>query len=425
MTSTSENTDHNFRSKALTELFGRGFGNQCTNLTGLDEKLNSEVVPVYIGFDATADSLHVGHLVPIMCLRHLQRSGHKPIVLMGGGTTRIGDPSFRSDARPMLSDEQIDENIRGIRKVFERFLKFGDGPTDAVMLNNADWLNDLRYIDMLREIGVHFSVNRMLSFDSVKSRLERQDNMSFLEFNYMILQGYDFLELFRRAKCGLQMGGSDQWGNIINGIELVRRIERSEVFGLTMPLLTTASGAKMGKTAAGAVWVNEERLSPYEYWQFWRNTDDADVGKFLRLFTDLPLDEIAKLEQAKDAALNEVKKLLANEATTMAHGQEAAEAAAETARQAFEEGGSAEGLPEIHLSRDEVEADLAVVDLLVRAGMTKSRNEGARLIANGGIRINDEPVVSRDDVVAAVDLREGQTKKLSIGKKKHILVKMM
>lgn len=423
MTITTEDIPFQPQSKALKEMFGRGFANQCTNLAGLDEKLEREIVPVYIGFDATADSLHVGHLVPIMCLRHLQRSGHKPIVLMGGGTTRIGDPSFRSEARPMLSDGQIAENIRGIRKVFERFLTFGDGPTGAVMMNNADWLNDLRYIDMLREIGVHFSVNRMLSFDSVKSRLERQDNMSFLEFNYMILQAFDFLELFRRAGCGLQMGGSDQWGNIVNGIDLVRRIERKEVFGLTMQLLTTASGAKMGKTAAGAVWVNEERLSPYEYWQFWRNADDADVGKFLRLFTDLPLERIAELERAEGVALNEVKKLLANEATAMAHGKEAAQAAAETARRAFEDQEAAEGLPVLALTKAEAEAGMAVVDLLIRAGFTGSRNEGARLIVNGGVRLDDVPVASREETVPADDLADGNTVRLTVGRKRHVLLK--
>lgn len=423
MTITTEDTSFNPKSEALKSLLGRGFVNQCTSFEGLDARLDSEIVPVYIGFDATADSLHVGHLMPIMSLRRLQKAGHKPIVLMGGGTTRIGDPSFRSDARPMLTDEQIAENIRGIRGVFERFVTFGDGPTDAVMMNNADWLNELRYIDMLRDIGVHFSVNRMLSFDSVKSRLARQDNMSFLEFNYMVLQGFDFLELSRRVNCSLQMGGSDQWGNIINGIDLVRRIERKEVFGLTMQLLTTASGEKMGKTEAGAVWLNADRLSPYDYWQFWRNTHDADVGKFMRLFTDIPVEEIEKLEQASGSELNDVKIRLANEATAMAHGAEAAAAAAETARQAFSEDAAADGLPILELSGDDCRSGLPVVDLLMKAGFTSSRNEGARLIANGGVRIDGQPVSGREEAISANDLADGNVLRLTVGRKRHMLVR--
>ncbi|WP_040848337.1 tyrosine--tRNA ligase, partial [Nitrospirillum viridazoti] len=306
------------RSTALQVLGARGYIHQCTNLDGLDAAFSAGVVPVYIGFDATADSLHVGHLLPIMTLRRLQRAGHKPIVLIGGGTTRVGDPSFRATERPLLSDEQITANIQGIRQVFERFLTFGSGPIDAVMVNNADWLDRLGYIDLLRDIGRHFSVNRMLSFDSVKARLERQDPMSFLEFNYMILQAFDFLELHRRAGCLAQMGGSDQWGNIVNGIDLVRRLEGREVFGLTTPLLTTASGTKMGKTASGAVWLNADRLSPYDYWQFWRNTEDADVGRFLRLFTDLPLERIAELEALPGAEINRAKEVLADAATALA-----------------------------------------------------------------------------------------------------------
>lgn len=425
MTDMSQPQQFQPRSPALQALLARGFINQCTSFEGLDQALLEGAVPVYIGFDATADSLHVGHLTQIMALRRLQQAGHKPIVLMGGGTTRIGDPSFRSEARPMLSDEQIAANIAGIRSVFERFLTFGDGPTDAIMANNADWLNNLHYIDMLRDVGVHFSVNRMLSFDSVKSRLERQDNMSFLEFNYMILQAYDFLELSRRVGCRVQMGGSDQWGNIINGIELVRRTERREVFGLTMQLLTTASGEKMGKTAAGAVWVNADRLSPYDYWQFWRNTHDADVGRFLRLFTDLSLQDIERLETASDTALNDVKKLLANEATALAHGPEAAAAAAETARQAFEEQGAAEGLPVLELAASEGDGAVSIVDLLQRAGFTSSRNEGGRLIANGGVRLDGEPVASRDHALSVEDLAVGTVMRLTVGRKRHVLVKMV
>lgn len=422
MHNTAENSLHEIRSDALRTLLVRGYVNQCTDLASLDAALSNGIVPAYIGFDATADSLHVGHLLQIMTLRQLQRHGHKPIVLVGGGTTRIGDPSFRTESRPLLSDEEIARNIRGIRSVFDRFLTFGDGPTDAVLVNNADWLDRLGYISMLRDIGRHFSVGRMLSFDSVKSRLERQEGLSFLEFNYMILQAYDFLELFRRNGCRLQMGGSDQWGNIINGVELVRRVERREMFGLTTPLLTTASGAKMGKTAAGAVWLNADRLSPYEYWQFWRNTDDADVTRFLRLFTDLPLEEIARIEA--DVGINEAKKLLADETTRLAHGAEAARGASETARQTFERGQAAEGLPTLHLENSELDGGFFILDLLIRAGFTSSRGEGRRLVQGAGVRIDDAVVSDEHLRIDAVALSREKPIRLSVGRKRHVLLKL-
>ncbi|MGQ3673250.1 tyrosine--tRNA ligase [Xanthobacter sp. TB0136] len=406
-------------SPVLQTLQVRGYVNQCTNLAGLDEAFNAGIVPAYVGFDATADSLHVGHLLPIMTLRRLQQAGHKPIVLIGGGTTRIGDPSFRSDARPMLSEEQIAANIDGIAKVFARFLTFGDGPSDAVLVNNAEWLDGLRYIDMLRDIGRHFSVNRMLSFDSVRSRLEAQENLSFLEFNYMILQSYDFLELSRRIGCRLQMGGADQWGNIVNGIDLVRRIEGREVFGLTAPLLTTSSGAKMGKTAAGAVWLNEDRLSPFDYWQFWRNTEDADVGRFLRLFTDLSLEEIAQMERCEGAELNAAKVRLAHAATALAHGEAAAEAAERAAQQVFGAGAAAEGLPVVEISAEEGEAGLPLVDVLVRAGLATSKSEARRAIAGRGVRLEGEIVEDEGQILSAATLPA----RISLGRKRHILVR--
>lgn len=406
-------------SPVLQTLQVRGYVNQCTNLAGLDEAFNAGIVPAYVGFDATADSLHVGHLLPIMTLRRLQQAGHKPIVLIGGGTTRIGDPSFRSDARPMLSEEQIAANIDGIAKVFARFLTFGDGPSDAVLVNNAEWLDGLRYIDMLRDIGRHFSVNRMLSFDSVRSRLEAQENLSFLEFNYMILQSYDFLELSRRIGCRLQMGGADQWGNIVNGIDLVRRIEGREVFGLTAPLLTTSSGAKMGKTAAGAVWLNEDRLSPFDYWQFWRNTEDADVGRFLRLFTDLSLEEIAQMERCEGAELNAAKVRLAHAATALAHGEAAAEAAERAAQQVFGAGAAAEGLPVVEISAEEGAAGLPLVDVLVRAGLATSKSEARRAIAGRGVRLEGEIVEDEGQILSAATLPA----RISLGRKRHILVR--
>ena len=340
----------NYSSDLLRTLDERGYIHQLTDAEGLDALASKEIVPGYIGFDATGPSLHVGHLVSIMMLRQLQQAGHKPIVIMGGGTTKVGDPSGKDESRQMLSDDQISANIASIREIFERFLTFGDGPTDAVMINNDDWLGQLGYIELLRDVGPHFTVNRMLTFDSVKLRLDREQPLTFLEFNYMILQAYDFLELSRRHGCRLQMGGSDQWGNIVNGMELTRRIDGTQLFGLTTPLITTADGRKMGKTASGAVWLRSDMLSPYDYWQFWRNTQDADIGRFLRLFTDLPLDEIARLEALEGAELNEAKKRLADAATAMAHGQDAAEAAAATAQATFEGGGAGEDLPTIAIT---------------------------------------------------------------------------
>ena len=398
-----------YKSSLLKLLDERGYIHQVTDAGGLDELAQKQVVPGYIGFDATASSLHVGSLVQIMQLRRLQQAGHKPIVLMGGGTTKVGDPSGKDEGRQLLSHEQIDTNIAGIRKVFERYLTFGDGPTDAVMVNNADWLDTLEYIPFLREVGRHFTINRMLTFDSVKLRLDREQPLTFLEFNYMILQAYDFLELSRRDACRLQLGGSDQWGNIVNGIELARRIDGTELFGVTSPLITTADGAKMGKTAAGAVWLNADLLSPYDYWQFWRNTADADVGRFLRLFTDLPLDEIARLESLPGAEINEAKIVLATEATAMLHGRDAAEAAARTAAETFTGGGVGEDLPTLPLADG-----MTIAHALTAIGFTGSNGEAKRKIAEGAVRLNDE-VVSDPTMAAAVG-------KLSLGKKKHGLL---
>ncbi len=412
-----------FRSEFLDVIVPRGFVHQCTDEAGLDARLAAGVpVPAYIGFDCTADSLHVGSLVQIMLLRHFQKSGHKPIVLMGGGTTRVGDPSGKDESRQLLSDAQIAANMAGIRRVFERFLSFGPGPTDAVMANNADWLDRLNYIDFLREFGRHFSVNRMLTFDSVKLRLEREQPLSFLEFNYMVLQAYDFLELGRRQGCALQMGASDQWGNIVCGVELARRVEGRELFGLTTPLITLASGAKMGKTAQGAVWLNEDRVSPWDYWQFWRNTEDADVGRFLRLFTELPLDEIARLELLGGAEVNEAKKILANEATRVLHGETAAREAAETARRTFEEGQAADTLPSVTVPASELEAGIPAFALFVRAGLAASNGEARRLIKGGGARVNDEPLAGETESIGRAHLRGGAIK-LTAGKKRHVLVR--
>ncbi|MGQ3074446.1 MAG: tyrosine--tRNA ligase [Ferrovibrionaceae bacterium] len=401
------------RSELLRTLAGRGFIHQLTDAGALDAVLAGGVVPAYVGFDATADSLHVGHLLSIMSLRWLQRCGHKPIVLIGGGTTRIGDPSFRDQGRPLLDDAAIARNIAGIREVFGRYLVFGDGPTDAIMVDNADWLDRLAYIPFLRDVGRHFSVNRMLSFDSVRLRLEREQTLSFLEFNYMILQAYDFLELARRHGCVLQMGGSDQWGNIVNGVELARRVDGRELHGLTTPLLTNAAGAKMGKTAAGALWLNAERLSPYDFWQFWRDCADADVGRFLRLFTDLPLAEIARLEALQGAELNEAKKRLADEATALAHGREAAASAAETARAIFEGGGAGADLPRLVVT-----PGAQVIDLLVAGGLAASRGEARRAVRGGGVRLGDVIVGDETAVVqpAATPLW------LSFGRKRHVLL---
>ncbi|MFN3389166.1 MAG: tyrosine--tRNA ligase [Allosphingosinicella sp.] len=403
-----------YASDLLRLLDARGYIHQLTDAEGLDALAAKEIVPGYIGFDATAPSLHVGSLVQIMMLRRLQQAGHKPIVLMGGGTSKIGDPSFKDEARKLLTDETIQANIASIKRVFERFLTFGDGPTDAVLLDNAEWLDRLEYIPFLREIGQHFSVNRMLSFDSVKLRLDREQSLSFLEFNYMILQGYDFLELSRRAACRLQLGGSDQWGNIVNGIELARRVDGTQVYGVTTPLITTADGGKMGKTEKGAVWLNADQLSPYDYWQFWRNTQDADVGRFLRLFTDLPLDEVERLESLQGAEINEAKKVLADAATAMAHGEPAAREAAETARRTFEEGAAGGSLPTLHVPI----GDIGIVDALLGLGFVTSKAEARRKITEGAVRA-DGNVISELDF----RLRVGPTpRKVSLGKKKHGMV---
>ena len=401
----------NYQSDLLRLLDERGYIHQLTDAQGLDALAAKQVVPGYIGFDPTAPSLHVGSLVQIMMLRRMQQAGHKPIVLMGGGTGKIGDPSLRDEARSLLTVERINENVNSIKRVFERFLTFGDGPTDAIMVDNAQWLDALEYIPFLRDIGQHFSVNRMLSFDSVKLRLDREQSLSFLEFNYMILQAYDFLELSRRAECRLQMGGSDQWGNIVNGIELSRRVDGTPVFGLTSPLITTADGGKMGKTAKGAVWLNADALAPYDYWQFWRNTQDADVGRFMRLFTDLPLDEIARLEALEGAEINEAKKILAHAATAMAHGEDAATAAAETARRTFEEGASDTNLPAVHLGDE----GLSVVQATTALGFAASNKEVRRKLAEGAIRVNGAVVSD-----PALMLKAGD--KLSFGAKKHGLI---
>jgi tyrosyl-tRNA synthetase len=401
-----------FRSALLRLLDERGYIHQATDAQGLDALSDREVVTAYIGFDATAPALHVGNLVQIMMLRRLQQAGHKPIVLMGGGTTKIGDPSGKDESRKLIADEEIDANIAGIRRVFERFLTFGDGPSDAVMMNNADWLDRLQYIPFLREAGKHFTINRMLTFDSVKLRLDREQPMTFLEFNYMILQAYDFLELSRRAGCRLQMGGSDQWGNIVNGIELGRRVDGIELFGITTPLITTADGGKMGKTAQGAVWLSAELLSPYDYWQFWRNTLDADVGRFLRLFTDLPLEQVAKLEGLDGAAINDAKIVLATEATAMLHGREAATNAKATAKATFA-GGSGEDLPTLSLGDG-----MNIAHVLTALGFTASNGEAKRKIAEGAVRLDDQPVGDPGLIVTAGK----EPLKLSLGKKRHALL---
>lgn len=415
-----------FRSDFLNTVRDRGFVHQITDPDGLDARMASGPVAAYIGFDATADSLHVGNLLSIMLLRTLQKSGHKPIVLMGGGTTKVGDPSGKDESRKLLTDADIAQNLSGIRGIFEQFLTFGDGPTDAVMVNNDDWLKDLNYIAFLRDYGRHFSVNRMLSFDSVKLRLDREQTLSFLEFNYMILQAYDFVELFRSRNCILQMGGSDQWGNIVNGIELGRRAADGELFGLTTPLLTTASGAKMGKTADGAVWLNEARLPAYDYWQFWRNTEDADVGRFLRLFTELPMSEIARLDNLDGAELNDAKKILADEATRLCRGADASAKASETARRTFEEGaGASADLPSISVAGDELSgAGLGLLEALTRAGLTKSNGDARRQIQGGAIKVNDAKVDDPARVLTDGDLGDAATIKLSLGKKRHVLVRI-
>ena len=410
------------QSPFLIEAAARGFVFQTTDEAALDAALLAGPVTGYIGFDCTADSLHVGSLVQIMLMRLMQRHGHRPVVLMGGGTTRIGDPSGKDEARQMLSDAAIGHNMAGIQSCIEPFVRFGDGPAEALRVNNAEWLDRLGWIDLLRDVGPHFTINRMLNFDSVRLRLEREQPLTFLEFNYMILQSYDFRELRRRHGVVLQMGGSDQWGNIVSGIELVRRTDGQQVFGLTTPLITTASGAKMGKTAGGAVWLRGDRLSPYDYWQFWRNAEDADVGRFLRLFTEVELDEIGRLEALPGAGINEAKKVLATEATALLHGRAAAEGAAETARQAFEEGVAADTLPTHAVARAALEAGVPVVRLLVEAGLVASNGEARRLIRGGGARVNDVAVADEAAVVSEGDLRDGAVK-LSAGKKQHRLVR--
>jgi len=406
----------------LQEATDRGFVHQCTDLDALRTVMNAGPTPAYIGFDCTADSLHIGSLVQIMILRLLQKHGHKPVVVMGGGTTRIGDPSGKDESRQMLTDAQIAANMAGIKRCFGPFLTFGDGPSDAIMVNNADWLDRLGYVDLLRDVGTHFTVNRMLTFDSVKLRLDREQPLTFLEFNYMILQSYDFRELYRRHGVVLQIGGSDQWGNIVSGMELTRRSDGKHVFGLTTPLITTASGAKMGKTASGAMWLTEDRLSPYDYWQFWRNTEDADVGRFLRLFTDLPMDEIARLEALGGAEINEAKKVLANEATALAHGREKSAIAAETARLAFEEGAAADTLPSIDLPHAELAAGIPAFRIFAQAGLVASNGESRRLIRGGGARVNDIAVTDEGLLVGLADMRDGAIK-LSAGRKQHKLVR--
>jgi len=404
-------------SEFLHEATERGFVFQCTDTDALDAALKAGPIAGYIGFDATANSLHVGSLVQIMLLRLLQRTGHKPVTLMGGGTTRIGDPSFRDEARSLLSDEQIAANLAGIRRCFDPFVRFGSGPTDAIMPNNADWLDKLGYIQLLREVGIHFSVNRMLSFDSVKSRLDREQGLTFLEFNYSILQSYDFRELWRTHGVVLQMGGSDQWGNIVSGVDLVRRTDAKQVFGLTTPLITTASGAKMGKTAQGAVWLTADRLPVFDYWQFWRNTEDADVGRFLRLFTDIPLAEIARLEALGGAEINEAKKILATAATALAHGAEAAQAAADSARSLFETGAGAAEIPGVTIPMGEVGEGLPAFRLVALAGLAASNAEARRLVRGGGVRVNDAVVTEEGQVFSPTQLPDGV--KLSVGRKLH------
>ena len=410
-----------FKSDFLRELEWRGVIHQQSDAGALDEIAATRVLTGYIGFDATAPSLHGGSLVQIMMLRWLQKTGGKPIALMGGGTTRIGDPSFRDEARPLLTDEKIDENLAGIKNVFSKFLTFGEGKTGAIMVNNRDWLDKLQYIDFLRDYGRHFSVNRMLSFDSVKLRLDREQNLSFLEFNYMILQAYDFVELNRQYGCELQMGGSDQWGNIVNGIELARRTAGAQVYGLTSPLLTTSSGAKMGKTASGAVWLNADMLSPYDYWQYWRNAEDADVGRFLKLFTELPLDEIARLEALGGSEINEAKKVLATETTAMVHGRAEAEKAAEAARTAFEEGAISADLPTVETG--ELAGGLGLLTALVQAGLCASTSDARRQIKGGAVRVNDSAVSDEKLTLTLSHLTGEGVVKLSLGKKKHVLLK--
>ena len=408
------------KSELIRVFSERGYIHQATNLDGLDEKASQQIIPAYIGFDCTADSLHVGSLVQIMMLRALQRAGHKPIVLMGGGTTKVGDPSGKDAARPLLSDQDIENNKAGIFSVFEKYLTFGDGPSDAVMVDNASWLDELAYIRFLRDYGPHFSINRMMGMDSVRLRLEREQPLSFLEFNYAILQAYDFLELRRRYGCLLQMGGSDQWGNIVSGIDLTRRVDGQEIFGITSALITTSSGAKMGKTADGAIWLNEDRLPAFDFWQFWRNTEDADVARFLSLFTELPMDEVARLGALEGVEINEAKIILAKETTTLCHGAEAAEAAMRTAQQTFSGSGVSEGLPQETIGADEADG-IGIIAALVKVGFAKSNGEARRLIRGGGARLNDAAVNDEDFQLGAEDFIDCRSK-ISAGKKRHALL---
>ncbi|GIR52550.1 MAG: tyrosine--tRNA ligase [Rhodospirillaceae bacterium] len=413
-----------YTSSFLRVMSERNFIHQVTDWKSLDALLSEKNMVAYIGFDCTADSLHVGSLVQIMMLRYFQKCGHRPIVLMGGGTTKVGDPSGKDDARQLLNDNEIEKNKQGIKTVFEKYLNFGDGPSDAIMCDNDEWLSGLEYVQFLRDYGRHFSVNRMLSFDSVKLRLDREQPLSFLEFNYMILQAYDFLELSRRFDCSLQMGGSDQWGNIVNGVELARRIDQKSVFGLTTPLVTTASGAKMGKSAQGAIWLNSDRLSPYDFWQYWRNTEDEDVDRFLKLFTELPLDEIARLSALKGNELNEAKKILAHEVTQLCHGRDAANSVAESARKTFEEGSIGQDLPFIIINKNDLENGVWVIEAMRKLALIQSNGEGRRLIANGGVRVNDTVISDPEKQLNVSDITISGMIKLSAGKKRHALVKL-
>ena len=411
-----------FKSEFLATLAERGFIHQTSDDNGLDELFRTETVTGYIGFDPTAASLHVGSLMQIMMLHWMQQTGHRPIALMGGGTGMIGDPSFKDEARKLQTEDTIAANLAGIKRSFQPYIRFGDGPTDAVMVDNAEWLLELNYVAFLRDVGRHFSVNRMLSFDSVKLRLDREQSLSFLEFNYMILQAYDFVELYKRTGCKLQMGGSDQWGNIVNGIDLGRRMEGADLYALTSPLLTTSSGAKMGKTASGAIWLNDDMLSAYDFWQYWRNTEDADVGRFLKLYTTLPMDEIARLEALGGSEINDAKKVLANEVTAMLHGRAAAEASAETARKTFEEGALADSLPTIEVPAASLAEGVGLLSLLVSAGLAGSNGEARRHIKGGAVRVNDAQVTDERLMVGTDSLVQGVIK-LSVGRKKHVLVR--
>lgn len=411
-----------YTSDFLNVLNQRGLIHQVSDPEGLDALCAKEVMTAYVGYDATATSLHIGNLISVTMLYWLQETGHRPITLMGGGTSMVGDPSFRDDQRGLLTPEQIDTNIAGIKKIFGRIMRYGDGPNDALMVNNADWLMKLNYVEFLRDVGRHFSVNRMLSFDSVKLRLDREQSLSFLEFNYMIMQGYDFVELNRRYDCRLQMGGSDQWGNIVNGIDLGHRLNTPQLYCVTTPLLTTSSGAKMGKTASGAVWLNGDLFSPYDFWQYFRNTEDADVGRFLKIFTRLPLDEIAKLEALDGAEINEAKKILATESTAIVHGRDAAQQAAETARLAFEEGQAASSLPTVEVSKADLASGLGYLAAFVTAGLASSNGEARRQIKGGALKVNDQSVTDERGQITSADLKDGAVK-LSMGKKKHVLLK--